>query len=418
MTTMNPSALQESIASKCPVDHGALLNRRKTAPEPVGDLPAVHRSADGTWHIADYKLAKTIMRGNHTRQAGFGAELLQQLPDNFMKNDPVLFQDGAVHQKQRREIARFFTPKQTSSKYRQMMEAYANQMIAEFQRKERLQLSDLTMKLAVRVAAEVVGLTNSLLPNMAGRIDAFINQDISQANEKLTLRTAWSHLQNQVRMAKFLYLDVKPAIRARRRNPQEDIISHLLAQGYSDLEILIECVTYGAAGMVTTREFIVAATWHFLENRELRELYLQSDEAERHQLLEEILRLEPVVGQLFRRTTADITLETADGPLTIPAGELVALHIFDINADEQVVGDDPHGVCPFRSLQERAQPPVMAFGDGHHRCPGAYVAIQETDIFLQKLLNMPGVRLETTPTVFYNETIKGYEIRNFILTLQ
>ena len=30
------------------------------------------------------------------------------------------------------------------------------------------------------------------------------------------------------------------------------MISHLLGQGASDLEILTECVTYAAAGMVTT----------------------------------------------------------------------------------------------------------------------------------------------------------------------
>ena len=49
------------------------------------------------------------------------------------------------------------------------------------------------------------------------------------------------------------------AVRSRRRNPRRDIISHLLEQGYNQADILVECVTYGTAGMVTTREFITMA---------------------------------------------------------------------------------------------------------------------------------------------------------------
>lgn len=59
-------------------------------------------------------------------------------------------------------------------------------------------------------------------------------------------------------MMAFFLLDVRPAIAARRREPREDLISHLISRGYSDMNILTECITYGAAGMVTTREFI---TW-------------------------------------------------------------------------------------------------------------------------------------------------------------
>ena len=52
-------------------------------------------------------------------------------------------------------------------------------------------------------------------------------------------------------MLTFFWLDVLPAIKVRKRQPREDVISHLLAQNYSDTEILTECVTYAAAGMVT-----------------------------------------------------------------------------------------------------------------------------------------------------------------------
>ena len=120
------------------------------------------------------------------------------------------------------------------------------------------------------------------------------------------LRPMWA-------MTAFQLRDVRPAIRARRREPQEDVVSHLLAEDYTDREILVECLTYAAAGMATTREFIAVAAWHLLEDDRLREEYLAADEPARHGILHEILRLEPVVGHLYRRTTRELVLEDGDG---------------------------------------------------------------------------------------------------------
>ena len=73
---------------------------------------------------------------------------------------------------------------------------------------------------------------------------------------------------------------MRPAIAARRGARRDDIISHLLDQSYSDKAILIECMTYAAAGMVTTREFIVMAAWHLLERETLRARFLAGGEEE------------------------------------------------------------------------------------------------------------------------------------------
>jgi cytochrome P450 len=86
---------------------------------------------------------------------------------------------------------------------------------------------------------------------------------------------------------------VKPAIRARRRRPSADVISQLLQQGFNDLEILTEALTYAAAGMATTREFITMAAWHLLDEPDLRNRYLIAERVEREAILHEILRLDP-----------------------------------------------------------------------------------------------------------------------------
>ena len=401
--------LRPASTGRCPVDHAA-LSRQKTAPIVEPAEPAIERDADGTWHVHGYAEARAILRSGDTKQAGFKAELLEQMPHTMKA--PVLYQEGQVHHQQRKQTARFFTPKATSANYRQLMQDLSDEMVAHLRRSGRADLSKLSMALAVRVASKVIGLTNSHLPGMDRRVDAFFAETIARPG--WNLRAILGMLRNQMRVGLFYALDVRPAIRARRRQAQEDVISHLLAQGYQDGEILTECITYAAAGMATTREFISVAAWHFLEQPDLRACYLSGDEEERHRLLQEILRVEPVVGHLYRRAVADVLVGSGGAEVTIPAGELIDMHVYAMNADEEVVGEEPLAICPGRELRvEHAAPAVMSFGDGHHRCPGAFIAIQETDIFLHRLLAIDTLRIERTPTMTWSDVTKGYELRDF-----
>jgi len=167
------------------------------------------------------------------------------------------------------------------------METLADQFVNELKRKKRVDLSQLSLKLAVQVAAQVVGVTNSRLPGMDRRLDAFFQQQPSSQEMMPLLRwkpfTRLRQMFHQRHVLAFYWLDVRPAIRARKRQAQEDVISHLISQNYTDAEILTECITYAAAGMVTTREFIsirpgiswsarncVIATWPPLKRNDWR----------------------------------------------------------------------------------------------------------------------------------------------------
>ncbi|HVB60401.1 MAG TPA: cytochrome P450 [Ktedonobacteraceae bacterium] len=397
----------------CPVDHIA-LSRQKTAREvePTG-IP-IECDEAGTWHVRGFAEARAILRNSDTKQAGFKAELIGNAP--HMRNQPILYQEGKVHHAQRKQTARFFTPKTVSTHYRGMMEQLVDRLIAEVQRKKSLDLSRLTMTLSARVTGEVVGLTSSRLPGTARRIDAFFTEGSIRKDQHL--RRLLHSINARSRVLSFFFLDVKPAIQTRKRQPKEDVISHLIAQNYNDAEILTECITYGAAGMVTTREFISAAAWHFLDRPELRARYLAAPEAERYAMLEEVLRLEPIVGNIYRHATADITVESNGQQFMIPCGALIDVRVHGTNTDESVVGEHPLEVCPGRTLQvERVAPSVMSFGDGHHRCPGSYIAIQETDMFLQRLLALDTLHIVRQPSLAWNDVVTGYEIRDFIVSL-
>ncbi len=414
--TENTTITTPTEVSQCPVGHSA-WSWQKTArdPEPV-NAPAIERDKAGVWHVHSFEIARTILRSADTKQAGFNAETIARIPT--MINVPVLYQQGKVHQEQRKQIARFFAPKTVSDNYRQIMETFADRIIKKLERQKQADLSDLSLAMAVRVAGQVVGLTNSY-PGMAGRLAAFFK------NNALTLpgftwhpRVLLHTIQNQVRTLAFFYLDVVPAIRARKRRPQNDVISHLLAQNYNKVEILTECLIYGAAGMVTTREFILIAVWHFLEHPELRTRYLSATEEERHEMLHEVLRLEPIVSHLYRHAMADLEITSDGNRVVIAQGDKIDIHIYGANEDQKVVGDLPLALCPGRELKGNNIPTMlMSFGDGAHRCPGAYIAILESDIFLRRLLAIDSLRIVSKPSITWDDTIATYELRTFTIAV-
>lgn len=350
--------------------------------------------------VQGYRSAREVLRDPQARQAGFKAELVARF--GSATRPPILYLTGEPHRRQRAATARFFAPKVVNERHRPIIKASSDRLIAELVRTGGGDLDRMALDLAVTVAAEIVGLTDSDKAGMIRRLDAFFSLGAATGTDMLSNLVA--SLMGQWRMLHFHFRDVRPAIAARRKAPREDVISHLIAEGYSDRDILVECFTYGAAGMVTTREFVTMAGWHLLENAELRTRFLDADRDGRIAILEEILRLEPVVGTLYRRT--------AEAPAPF------ALDIRSANVDADAVGACPFSLDPDRSRAERVGGAGLSFGDGEHRCPGAGVALAEAEVFLGRLLRVPGLRLEAPPRMGWNPLVTGYELRNCRLVVE
>lgn len=375
------------------------------------DAPAFERRPDGSVALRSVALARQLLRSGHTtRQSGFSAEAMDSRPDALRR--PVLFQDGEEHREQRTAIATFFTPKAATERYRSSMELHADALLAQLSARGGGDLSRITMTLAVRVAAEVVGLTDSLDGRMDRRLASFFSLDPRPFAWRP--RALASFLNSHARILWFYLRDVRPAIRARRAERRDDVISQLLDKGCSDADILIEAITFGAAGMVTTREFIAMAAWHMLEDESLRATYLAGDTAARQRLLSEVVRLEPVVGHLYRRVVTPVELEVDGRTERIEAGARVDIDVLSANLDASVVGERPACLRPDRKVVGKGvQASVLAFGDGHHRCPGSYLALEEADVFLTRFLRLPKVRIVRRPQVRFRALIEGYELRDF-----
>lgn len=393
----------EIDAAQCPVRPGR--DDRKSAA-----IAAANVEPDpGAIRIGDFAFARDILRSGDVRQAGAGAE---SVPTDNPEHVPVFFLDGEAHRARRAKIARFFTPKAIAERHRLVMERATDELLGELRRTGSARLDDISFRLAAIVASDIIGLTESRTEGLMRRLRRTLDKAIQNRSTNGLVRalrgaiTAWHSLR-------FFAADVRPAIRARRKAKREDVISHLVDEGYSDKAILIECITYGTAGMVTTREFIVMVAWHLFDNPALRAEFLAADETRQLAIIEEILRIEPVAALLHRRALAQVP---ASGGKTIEQGALYAIDMRAANVDEAIAGECPFAIDPDRARRMKVVGSYMSFGDGPHRCPGSQVALHETRVFVDRLMRVPGIALARAPTMTWLDALGSYELRDALVT--
>lgn len=361
----------------------------------------------GTRHVRKFDQLRAVLRNEAMRQNGASNSPTE-------KEDPTLasifFLYGEEHRRRRGAIINFFTPKAIATRHMPIINAAADKLIDDFRQKGRARLDDMSFMLTSTVVAEIVGLTETPLRPMMRRIEmANGTPDVWRGG----IRKLLAPLKSRFFGMAFLFRDVKPAIAARRKRRREDVISKLLDEGRSDIEILVECTTFGLAGMGTTREFIVVAALHLFEKEELRRRFLDGDDAEKMEILKEILRLEPQASMIYR--TASERIEGAL-PTPIEAGERLSLEIRAANLDEEVVGPDPARIDPDRARKMKNNGAWMSFGDGAHFCPGWQVALTETRVILDRLFRLPGLRLTRYPDLEWTPPmLQSYQFVNAVI---
>lgn len=376
----------------------------------TGDGCPVSRGEDGVWRVRGHAAARALLRDTETVQAGLGVETIEKMPAKIRR--PVLYRDGPEHREHRRQTAKYFTPRKVDESYRELMHRASQTQLAKIT-EPGTDLSDLSFGLAVDVASAVIGLKST--PGLAHRLERFFPEEFGEPGFT-SLRGLYWVWRQAVNYGGIYFMDVLPAVRARRKQREDDVVSHLLDEGCSSAEILGECITFAAAGMVTTREFINLAAWHLFTDDALRAEYLIAAEADRIAILHELLRLEPVVSNLKRRATAEIELPGSDGEsIAVAAGETVDVEVTSTNLDPAAMGEQPRSICPGREINEGAAP-GLSFGDGAHRCPGNNIAMLETDVFLTRLFALPGLRMVSEPRVSFNDAIGGYVLRGLVVT--
>jgi hypothetical protein len=119
-------------------------------------------------------------------------------------------------------------------------------LLARLRVDKAVDLSRLSMRLAVQVTGRVVGLTNSSVRGMSGRLGFFQGDPLARDRALLLRALRGSGAPGLLPPRREASVRRAAAALSRRDQPA-------VATDFSDLEILTEALTYAAAGMATTR---------------------------------------------------------------------------------------------------------------------------------------------------------------------
>jgi cytochrome P450 len=177
-----------------------------------------------------------------------------------------------------------------------------------------------------------------------------------------------------------LHTYLRRLIEQRREDPQDDLMSELIAGSVNgtpltDEQLLGYCELFVEAGNETTRNAISGGLLAFCENRaEWEKLRAQPELLP--DAVEEILRWVSPISHFTRVATEDC--EVRD--VAIRAGDQLALFFGSANRDEEVFED------PFSFRIDRRPNPHLAFGFGEHFCLGAHLGRSEIETIFRHLL--------------------------------
>ena len=201
------------------------------------------------------------------------------------------------------------------------------------------------------------------------------------------------------------YLD--PLIEARRREPQDDLLSRLAVAEVDDQHMTSEEIKSFAslilvAGAETTDKAIANLWYQLLANPDQWEA-VRKDPDLLDRAFTEMMRIHPPAGGQARRAINDVTMHGE----VIPAGAYVQLSIYGGNRDERVFKD------PDRFDVERSPNDHVAFGGyGAHFCLGASLARLELRVMFEELIaRLPDLKLTSDAPLPRRPSnfITGYE---------
>ena len=300
-----------------------------------------------------------------------------QAIDNHMLN-----RDGEDHRRLRRLVTKAFTPK-VVEQLRPRIQAIADELLDAVETRGSMDLSaEYAFPLPITVIAELLGVPTA----DQRRFEEWSNAIITPAIEAEALERFFGQMGEFVAYLTDLFA-------ARRADPQDDLVSALLAardesDALTEEEVFGTVVLLIVAGHETTVSLIGNAVVNLLSHQDQLEL-VRADPSLIPAAIEEVLRYEgPVERTLNRWAATDVELRGQ----TIRRGEVVIAILGSADRDSERFPD------PDRLDVQREDTRHLAFGRGSHYCLGAPLARLEAEIALETLFRrLPNLRLAVPP---------------------
>jgi hypothetical protein len=361
-TWADPWAMYQALRDKDPVHHVIPEDR------PDQDYWVLSRHAD-VWNAARDHETFSSAQG---LTVNYGELEMIGLADN----PPFVMLDPPTHTDFRKLVSRGFTPRQVEA-----VEPAVRQFVV--QRLERLRavgggdiVAELFKPLPSMVVAHYLGVPEEDREQFDGWTEAIVAANSESTGFAEAAVSAGEAVASM--MAYFTQL-----IERRRREPQDDTVSHLVAAGVGAdgdmagmLSILAFTFTMVTGGNDTTTGMLGGAVQLLHQRPDQRRLLINNPDL-MTDAVDELLRLTSPVQGLARTTTRDVRI----GNSTIPAGRKALLLYGSANRDEREYGADAG------ELEIRRRPRnIMTFSHGAHFCLGAAAARMQSRIALTELL--------------------------------
>lgn len=381
----------KDVVEHAPVE---LPTERATALDPPPELTELReqqpmcplRFPDGHvgWLGTSFELAREILGdarfsmrpsrpplGDREGNKVFQDRLERETPE--METGDLLALDPPEHARLRRLLAGHFTVRRVRE-HGAAIEAIVEKQLDAMERSGAP--ADLVEELALPIPSlsvcEILGVPAE--DREAFERPAKIHQDLSAGHEE-----RFEALRDLLDYA-------KSKIAEKRREPGDDLLSYLIADGkMSDEELAGATVVLFDAGHGTTASMIALGTFALLEDRSQWE-YLRTHPDAIDGAVEELLRYLTVfqLGSFTRTATEDADF----GAGTVREGESVIVSLGAANRDPDRF-PDPNRLDVCRDAAGH-----VAFGHGRHMCLGQHLARLELKITFTRLVaRMPNLRL-------------------------
>ena len=353
--------------------------------------PVAYSEALGGWLLSRYDdVLATLQDVRHFSSQGRMLAALERLPDAARRHlmpfeahftVGLISSDPPNHTRLRALVNTAFTPR-VVERLRPRLQQLVNELLEAVEPRGTMDVvRDLAYPLPAIVIAELLGARPEAREDFKAWSDGIL------AFQGLGVVTA-EVLEHSQRHLLAMRAFLQDLLAERRRQPQDDLLSHLVAaemegDRLSEAELLTTAVTLLTAGHETTTN-LIANGLHTLLRHPAQLDHLRADPALLPTTIEEVLRYESPLQRNPRRVAVDLEY----GGATLRRGDYVLQMLGAANRDPAMFAE------PERFVLTRQPNRHLAFAFGPHFCVGAPLARLEASVAIGTVLQRwPGLRL-------------------------
>ena len=286
---------------------------------------------ENAWLVISYHTAVAVLRDTST----YSSSPFDDLSPSLHGADPP------IHTAMRRLLAPYFNPSRLQLQ-RDSVLRHTARVLSRLKTLRKFDaVRDLASPIPFSVACEWIGLQE---------------ESAMQLHQRVMREVKWA--------------DVQPALR------EDGLLLELQRETDLSTAQLAEFASFFlAASYATSRDLLLLSLWVLKERPHVVQ-QLTADRSLLPQFTEEVMRLEPSVHTVLRRTRRDTVLETT----SIPEGSIVWVSLAAANRDPSVFAD------PDEFQLTRSPNRHLAFGFGAHACIGSPLGRMENQLVIAELL--------------------------------